>query len=282
MELFAETAIVKDPNARSGEYLVLPFDFSDVDDKNVEKSFTKVVNKSCLRFFQKYHRQGLLDYPVVIDPTDYTDTLESLASSVRLSGYKLFVIVDEVDSFANRLLIKVSHGENGTSEYYDFVAREGSVLCQFGRALKKHSSTCIKRMFFTGVLPVAWSDAFSSLNIVADLTHSYAFMGTLGLTDSEVTELLKQRYPHLSPEDRAEHLKNVKATCNAHRRSPAQVEGLLNTQGVWHYMRELDDKGEEVVPEMDPNVVQPARDEIAAFLVQHAAGTWTSQSYQHL
>lgn len=56
---------------------------------------------------------------------------------------------------------------------------------------------------------------------------------------------------------------------------------MFNTQGVWHYVMELEDKGKDMVPKMDANVVQPARDEIAAFLVRHAAGTLTS-AYQHL
>lgn len=207
---------MKNPNARSGGYLVLSLDFSDVDDKNIEESFTTVVNMACLYFFQKYHEQGMLKYPVEINSTDYTDTLASLASSVSLSGHKL--IVDELDSFATRLLVNVSQGENalGTSGYRDFVAREGFVLRQFGRSLKKHSSTCIERMFFTGIMPVAWSDAFSSLNIVVDLTHSYAFMDALGLTGSDVTNLLTERYPQLSPrgtgrasEERTSHLQQL-------------------------------------------------------------------------
>jgi hypothetical protein len=59
--------------------------------------------------------------------------------------------------------------------------------------------------------------------------------------------------------------------CNGHRRSAAQKEGLYNPQGVWYYLKQLQDKGKEMVPRMDPNVVQPSKDEIAAFLVKHAA-----------
>jgi hypothetical protein len=41
-------------------------------------------------------------------------------------------------------------------------------------------------MFFTGVLPVAWSDAFSSLNTFEDLTHSAAFEETLGFKSGDI------------------------------------------------------------------------------------------------
>lgn len=246
--------------------------FSVVDDKDVVTSFTRVVNRAIAEFSEKYQACGFLKRSVNINPNDFTDSLSDLGAVVRLSGHSVSLIVDEVDSFANRLLVQVGR-EKGldSSGYHEFVKKEGSVLRQFGRVVKMQSSTCIKRMFFTGVMPVAWSDVFSSLNTVFDLTHIHPFHDALGFKSSDIAELLTQRFPEITSEERDIHLESIKSTSNEYRRSSAQSDGLYNPQGVWYYLTQLEAMGSQMVPRLDPNIVQPLRDEVATFLVTHAA-----------
>jgi hypothetical protein len=129
-------------------------------------------------------------------------------------------------------------------------------------------------MFFTGVLPVAWSDAYSSLNTVMDLTHDPAFHEALGFKSSDIDELLALRFPAMDPEERAKHLAAIHRTCNGYRRSSSQVDALYNPQGVWFYLGQLESHGDQMVPRIDPNVLPPADDEVADFLVRHAAGSF--------
>lgn len=276
MELFADTYIGRNPSAMAGKYLVLALDFSQVIGDNIPDSFTEVVNASVSKFSEKYYEGGFLKRPVTINEKNFASSISNMTSAVELSGHKLSLIVDEVDSFANRLLLQVSREKDlDTSGYNQFVKKEGSVLRDFGRVVKSASNTCIERMFFTGVMPVAWSDAFSSLNTVEDLTHTDAFQDALGFKSSDIEELLARRFPAMGPEERAKHLASIRCKCNGYRRSSSQVEGLYNSQGVWFYLKQLQDKGNRMVPRMDPNIVQPARDEVVAFLVKHAAGTFT-------
>eukprot|EP01039_Chlorochromonas_danica_P006636 gene6636-7329_t len=222
-ELFSGTYIGQNPSCEAGRYLVLAMDFSKVRGVNITASFTEVVNASVSKFSKKYRKAGLLDEDVTISDNDFTSSLSNLATVVELSGHKLSLIVDEVDSFANRLLVQVSR-EKGldNSGYHEFVKKEGSVLRDFGRVVKAESSTCIERMFFTGVMPVAWSDAFSSLNTVEDLTHTNAFQNTLGFKSSEIEELLVLLFPGMDPEERGMHLESIRNKCNGYRRSSAQ------------------------------------------------------------
>lgn len=251
-------------------------DFSKVQDDNIHESFMDVVNASVSRFSEKYHDIGMIKRHVRINNRNCMSSIEDLATVVDLSGQKLSLIIDEVDSFANRLLVRVSR-EKGldSSGYNEFVKKEGSVLRDFGRVVKAESSTCIERMFFTGVMPVAWADAFSSLNTVEDLTHTNAFQDTLGFKSSDIEELLLLLFSELTPEVRRGHLESMRSKCNGYRRSSSQVEGMYNPQGVWYYLKQLRDKGDQMVPRMDPNIVQPARDEVAAFMVEHAACEFT-------
>lgn len=275
-KLFSGTYIGENPSLEAGKYLVLFLDFSKVDEKDVPGTFTKVVNASVSEFSEKYYKKGLLKRPVVIDHIDCMSSISNLSAAVRLSGQTLSLIVDEVDSFANRLLVQVSHEKGlGASGYHEFIKKEGSLLRQFGRVVKSESNTCIEKMFFTGVMPVAWSDAFSSLNTVEDLTQTKAFQYALGFTTSDIRELMMQLFPEMAPKDCDTHLESIKCTCISYRRSSTQAHNLYNPQGVWYYLKQLQDKGNQMVPRMDPNIVPSGRDEVVAFLVRHAAGEFT-------
>lgn len=106
-------------------------------------------------------------------------------------------------------------------------------------------------MFFTGVMPVAWSDAFSSLDSVKDVSHLPRLQDTLGFKQQEIVELLQYKFPNLSSTERFEHLEKIKAKCNGHRRSPSRKEGHFNPQGVWFYLDQLKgthDFGEDMIP----------------------------------
>ena len=248
--------------------------FSSVDETNIEESFNEVINSSILKFSEKYHKAGLLDDPVEIDDKDCMSSFSDLASQVGLSNQKLSLIVDDVDAFNNRLLMKVI-AEKGLNKagYEEFRKREGSTLRHFGRVLKSESNSCLYRIFFSGVLPVRWSDGFSSsLDIVYDLTHTNAFQDTFGFKNSDIEELLTIMFPHLSAKDKKQHLKQIQEKSNGHKRFPDQKNVMYNPQGVWFYLKQLQDKGELMQPSMDPDIMNLQNDEIIAFLVKHAAG----------
>lgn len=251
--------------------MVLHLDMRIVLLKDVKGTFNQAVNSRVKRFSDKYVKAGLLNKPVEVNPNSYLDTLDNFSDTVEDSGHFVFLIVDETDSFANRLLVQIGREAGlGKSAYREFVKREGSVLRDFGRAIKAEG--CYHRMFFTGLMPVAWSDAFSSLNIVKDVTHHFNFSGALGFTSADIQELLAHRFPNMNDADRGHHLNMIQLTCNGYRRSSHQEEAMYNPQGVWYYLDELKDKGENMVASLDPNIVPSARDEIAAFLVQQAIG----------
>jgi hypothetical protein len=73
----------------------------------------------------------------------------------------------------------------------------------------------------------------------------------------------------MTSEERAKHLESIKSKSNEYRRSSAQAEGLYNPQGVWYYLEQLEDKGSQMIPRMDPHIMN---DELATFLVKNAAG----------
>jgi hypothetical protein len=270
--LFSGTYIGQNPSSEAGKYLVLAMDFSAVQEADILGSFTEVVNTSISGFSQKYIDAGLLSEPIKIDGRRFGSSISNLAAAVERSGQELSLIVDEVDSFTNRLLFQVSR-ENGLNEsgYREFVNKGGLLLRDFGRVVKAETNTCISRMFLTGVLPVAWSDGFSSFNIMEDLTHTNAFQHTLGLKIGDIAEILAQRFAGMPHDVQGQHLEAIKNTSSGFRRSPYQAEALYSPQGVWNYLEQLHHKGDQMVPRTEPSLL-PSEADVVAFLVKHAAG----------
>eukprot|EP01033_Poteriospumella_lacustris_P016296 gene16296-11652_t len=276
-ELFAGTYIGRNPTASAGQYLVLALDFSKVDECRSEHYLKKLVNAAIQTFSEKYRKAGLLNEDVKIDDKYYATSIANLARVVESSGHKLSVIVDAVDSFAYKILLHVSHTcglrakeRLDIGSFYQLEAWGTSVLRDFCLRL----NLCgIERTFFTGVLPVAWPTGCSSIKRVMDLTDDPAFQKTLGFKSSDIDELLALRFPAMDPNERAKHLAAIHRTCNGYRRSSSQVEALYNPQGVWFYLDQRQNHGDQMVPHIDPNVLPPVPDEVVDFLVRHAAAT---------
>jgi hypothetical protein len=102
---------------------------------------------------------------------------------------KVYLIVDEYDSFANRLLLEIDTTTSDLvlGQYLSAVADKEALLRSFvGDVLKTGTMTVLRRMFFTGVTPMAFSDGLSSLNMVEDISYSPHFEMLFGFTEDEI------------------------------------------------------------------------------------------------
>ena len=89
-----------------GSYLVLRFDFSDVSvTVDARASFRESINNSIKDFSKKYCKAGFLKEPVEIDNEDYATSIANLVSVSKNNNQKIYLIVDEVGSFVNRLIM---------------------------------------------------------------------------------------------------------------------------------------------------------------------------------
>jgi hypothetical protein len=142
-KMFSGTYIRQNPAAE--KYLVLAMDFGAVQEADVMGSFTQVVNTSISGFSQKYNEAGLLSEPIKTDGRSYGSNISNLAAAVERSGENLSLIVDEVDSFTNRLLLQVCR-ENGLNEsgFSEFV-RKGGLLAGEGRDQHVHQQNVLHR-----------------------------------------------------------------------------------------------------------------------------------------
>ena len=188
-EVFAGCRIVDNPTAEQGKYLILSFNFSDVNpmpDK-VFESFEQHCGfrfmefaDSYGRFFEPGFREELMRQPSADAKFSY---LVSRATQLDLP---IYLFIDEYDNFANAILAREGH-----DRYHALTHSEGFFRYFFNKI--KAAATgdrAIKRMFITGVSPVTMDDVTSGFNIGANMSADSRFNGLVGFSEEDLKTML--------------------------------------------------------------------------------------------
>jgi len=272
--LFGNTFIGKNKTNERGQHLVLHFSFNFIKaEGDIEANFNDHVHHVMKAFIRKY-RQFLPHWQdVEFNPTNCTSSLESLLKVVEHDKQTIYLILDEADSFINRMLFKLdaSGPDRGLKEYDRVIYSKESLIRAWGNVVKGGTSRVVKRIFATGVAPVAFADALSSLNIIDD--GSFYFSDIFGLTQSDVCRALRKcyemKFPGLNKESEIDaDLKTLTFAYNGFRFTDDQSEGLYNPQACFYYLRSIMRSGLPPKSLADPNVIQDSNDALR-FLMNH-------------
>jgi hypothetical protein len=237
--LFKDTYIGMKPTAERGKFLVLSLSFSMVSVKNVETAFHRYINDSVADFSERYHGPGTLKKPIEINHENCFSSLTRLFDAVKRSGKQVYLIVDDYDALANQIMLTVDtfNKDQDMEQYRKLIASKESLLQLFGDTVKFHSSTSIGRMFFTGITPMAYADAFSGLNMVKDITDHPDFYSLLGFTDKDVQDALCQT--GINGSDSQQHLTKMRIHFNGYRFNANQIDGIYNPQACLYYLNAI-------------------------------------------
>ncbi len=198
-ELFQGTAIYSAPTDDRGKYLVLPFNFSQVDPtpEKIETSLLRHVQGCARSFLQKYsdHLIKDLDFTkkVIEESLSPSDVLAAVIDVCRDSRQRVYLIVDEYDNFANNILTA-----SGESAYQEITHKDG-VLRTFFSVVKGGTTGTeapINRLFITGVSPVTMDDITSGFNIGKNVSLYPGLNRMLGFTRENVLEMIRYYKEH--------------------------------------------------------------------------------------
>ncbi|MCX6582470.1 MAG: AAA family ATPase, partial [Candidatus Aminicenantes bacterium] len=192
--LFNGADIHSNPTKEKNKYLVLSFNFSAVapEKSHLEEFFLQHILDSIRYFINKYEKY--LD----IDIKEAQKKFESSKGASALMGtflnyfrgkeYKLYVIIDEYDNFANTIL-----SDSGEAEYRSITQGEGFLRSFFNviKAGTTGSDTPISRLFMTGVSPIALDDVTSGFNIATNISLDLDIDEILGFTGAEVETMIE-------------------------------------------------------------------------------------------
>ncbi len=190
--LFGHLAIGKNPTPKHNQYLVMTWDFSLVkaagDITVIEKALYNRVNHAIADFAIRY--DNWLQHEIRIDPEDAISSFESLLTAVKQSGYRLYLLIDEYDNFANELMI--GHHKESPSRYETLLSGEGIVKTLFKAVKSGAGGRGLERTFVTGVSPVVLSDMSSGYNVAEHIYLRREFNDLCGFLDAEIVSALTQ------------------------------------------------------------------------------------------
>ncbi|MDM8562194.1 AAA family ATPase, partial [Candidatus Marithioploca araucensis] len=191
-QLFGELAIGQNPTPKHNQYLVMKWDFSMVEPQDDVKGFKKSLhdhlNNQIRRFAERY--QDYFSYTIKIDEENAISSFESALIAVQSTEYKLYLLIDEYDNFANEMMM--GRGEINPKRYKALLSAESS-LKTFFRAVKSASSgRGLERVFITGVSQILMSDITSAYNVAKNIYLEPEFNELCGFKESEIKTALTQ------------------------------------------------------------------------------------------
>lgn len=220
--LFKDTYIGKNPTKEKNSYHILRFDFSGVSVEDVHKSFAHNVKLVVNSFIKKYN----LDVKVEENPKF---TLENIINYFKdYPDKKLYILIDEYDHFANRLLLLDKQNYKGV------VSEKTAFFKEFFTLLKAGTSgnnAPISKMFITGVTPMVMYDVTSGFNIGKNLSLNPKLNDMIGINEDELNELIS--YYNVEDIDRT----LLKEWYNNYRFSQHTNQKIYNTDMILYYLQ---------------------------------------------
>lgn len=186
---FGDTWIGQNPTGKQNQYIVLHLNFSVIEPgptlADIETSFKHECNYT-LHLLRSRYLSYFNDLPPLDLNAPVSQNFSYLITHIAfLDCPPLYVIIDEYDNFANRLII--THQDH----LYRELMADDSFLKIFFKVLKKgRENGSIENVYITGILPMTIDDLASAFNVATFLTLDPAFEAMIGFTQDEVDQLL--------------------------------------------------------------------------------------------
>lgn len=190
--LFGHLAIGKHPTPRHNSYVVMNWDFSAVSPQGTPADIQRALHNhinGCIEQFTARYRD-ILGYEIQRDPEDALRSFQSVLTAVQSSPYKLYLLIDEYDNFANEVMM----GGHASSQqrYESLLYGEGAIKTVFKAVKSAAKGLGLDRTFITGVSPVVLSDITSGYNIAENISLLPQFHDLCGFREAEIRPALRE------------------------------------------------------------------------------------------
>lgn len=190
--LFGGLAIGRQPTALRNRYLILRWDFSDVaphpDIHQMQQNLFDHINDRIKLFAQRYAH--LLKAEIEISHENAMISFRAALRAVETTPYKLYLLIDEYDNFANEVLMG---GRIRNQERYEsLVFSEGAFKSIFKSMKAGTAGFGVDRMMIVGVSPMVLHDVTSGFNIAENIYFRNDLNDLCGFTEAEIANLLQR------------------------------------------------------------------------------------------
>ncbi len=241
-DIFQNTYILENQTPYKSSFYILRFDFSGVDITDYESSFRNNIHSELIRFSQRYKMNFSFEAKNPIDNMKY------LLGYCSTNQLPLYILIDEYDNFVNKLLV------SDMQSYQGMVTNKEAFYKEFFTMLKVGTSgndSAIKKMFFTGVSPLALFDVTSGSNIGKNISLNETFNDMVGVTKKELLELIS----YYKLQDKQEEIiERCDTWYNNYRFNKDTEHTIYNSDMILYYFDHLIRTNKEPEQLIDVNV----------------------------
>jgi hypothetical protein len=190
--LFGHLAIGQNPTPKHNQYLVMTWDFSVVSSygeiEQVHQALHEHLNNAISNFAARY--KDLLPYSISINSHNAISSFESALTAIGQSSYRLYLLIDEYDNFANEMMM--GSQELSKSRYDTLLSGEGLLKTVFKTVKSASAGRGLDRVFISGISPVVLSDITSGYNVAENIYLKPKFNDLCGFRQEEIESVLRQ------------------------------------------------------------------------------------------
>jgi len=241
-DIFKDTYILEHPTEEKSKYYILKFDFSAVDITDYKNSFRVNLIIVINNFIDRY------DMKLAFEDNNPINKLNELLAECKKLQLPLYILIDEYDNFVNKLLV------SDMNSYENIVTDKEAFYKEFFTMLKVGTSgndSAIRKMFFTGVSPLALFDVTSGSNIGVNVSSSYNLNALVGVTKDELKEMIE--YYGLD-EQQEKIINRCDEWYNSYRFNEDVEETIYNSDMILYYLKSIIYKKQEPKELIDVNV----------------------------
>ncbi|MCC8114514.1 MAG: ATP-binding protein [Bacteroidales bacterium] len=248
-ELFGDLAIGKNPTEWANKYLALRFDFSHVDNSDIDLlkvSFDNYCQVCISDFLTRYNWVYTQEERAeILALRSVKNAIVCLVTIAHNKGRKVFLTIDEYDNFTNTVL-----AARGVKAHKDITHGEG-----FYRSFFSGLKGTFDRIFLTGVSPATYDDLTSGFNIADLVSLMPWFAQAIGVTETELKEMIEYYRNEGALEKSSEEIiSEIKPWYDNFCFSEecyGVAPTIYNTQMVVRYMHSLVNRGRAPQPLLD-------------------------------
>lgn len=230
-KVFEDTYILNNKTNEVNRYYILKFDFSAISIKgDLDDNFSYYCNLKIIFFIKKYKLNLQIDenYPA-------HKNLDKLFEYCRYENIPIYIFIDEYDNFINSIFM------DSEDDYKKIINSKDNAIIykEFFKLLKSGTSdndSALKKMFITGVSPLALFDITSGSNIGTNITNDAMFNDIVGITKKELHTLLS--HYNIKMETKAEE-RVLDYWYYNYKFSEDALESIYNTDMILYYIKSL-------------------------------------------
>ncbi len=247
--LFGKFYIGKQPTPKANSYHILFFEFSRIDtssEKTIYRDFSKRIQESTESYLKSYgYNQQCINRILSLDSPNLIMT--DFFSMIK--NEKIYILIDEYDHFANKILA------DNPRIFNQIISNTGFVRVFYETIKTATFEGIVDRLFITGITPITLDALTSGFNIGKNLSTRKELNEMMGFTENEVKSLIQNILKNC-PLDQDHMFDDIKNWYNGYLFHPQANQRIYNPDMILYFATEFDQQNCQYPMELiDVNVV---------------------------